>query len=469
MVRARRLTSGNPLKPSMSAGGEPSSDSTPRQDSNFDVESQSFADQSVLHQTAPPMASLSSSKTAVSTPSNPFETPNVEQPRRGSDKSQGETSNVSGLFDEKAGLPTLSPPLTSPRPPLERSDLSGSITHSASRAMDPEKNLPRDMVDPTKESKSQILSSLKRPRQNHHHHHHHDSHAQHDRDTGGQPGKSARFTTRDGSYNWSLKDAWHAVKSTLRNPSHPSSSSQLDSATGEDTISTRPRGNRSATGGNSSVGRASQAPYDEEDAIGASGNRGISEPVSVVAVESDLRQFVPAAKSDNGSAANTGDGQKSNRATGSHHQDTEGSTTQPSWVARMAHGGSHRSRRGDGGMDDGSSVRRDRRSNWFKRTWLYEMAAERTWPAVAHFCDSKFPEPSKERSFQKEVHFTLRRGAICASLCESPSNLCTIASQTHAKADFQRQSMLSLGYSPQLSSKNQSPSLVTMVIYSLPE
>ena len=53
-----------------------------------------------------------------------------------------------------------------------------------------------------------------------------------------------------------------------------------------------------------------------------------------------------------------------------------------------------------------------------KRTWLYEIVAERAWPVVAHFCDSKFPEPSKEKSYLKEVHFTLRRGAICASLCE---------------------------------------------------
>ena len=249
--------------------------------------------------------------------------------------------------------------------------------------------------------------------------------------TGHNANNRARFEKEPGSFDWTLKETWMRVKLRLRNPSHPSSSSQLESALGEDSISAmgshRPRGARSATGGNSSVGRTPsncQAGYEDDEIIG-SGDRGLTEPVSVVAVESDLRQFVPAAKSDNGSAANTGSvvnngGTQHGGATSSHRPDTEASTTQPSWVARMAQGGSFgaagRNRRKSG--DDGSSIRRDRRTNVIKRTWLYEMVAERAWPVVAHFCDSKFPEPSKEKSYLKEVHFTLRRGAICASLCE---------------------------------------------------
>lgn len=251
----------------------------------------------------------------------------------------------------------------------------------------------------------------------------------------------ARFEKDPGSFDWTLKTSWEKVKLRLRNPSHPSSSSQLESALGEDSISAmgshRPRGARSATGGNSSIGRSpsnyQSAGYEDDEIIG-SGDRGLTEPVSVVAVESDLRQFVPAAKSDNGSAANTGsvvnnggtnvNGTQNGGGTSVNRpSDTDGSTTQPSWVARMAAGGSfgaggrNRERRKSG--DDGSSIRRERRSNPLKRTWLYEMIAERAWPVVAHFCDSKFPEPSKEKSYLKEVHFTLRRGAICASLCES--------------------------------------------------
>ena len=250
----------------------------------------------------------------------------------------------------------------------------------------------------------------------------------------------ARFE-KEATGEWTLKAGWAMLKQRLRNPSHPSSSSQLESALGEDSISAmgshhvRPRGSRSATGGNSSVGRTPSnrdIPYEDDEIIGSGDRNGMTEPVSVVAVESDLRQFVPAAKSDNGSAANTGDGRASmaGRSSGtgpggqaqSHR--TETNTTQPSWVARMAHGGSfggvgrkdRKKAQADG--DDGSSIRRDRRSNVIKRTWLYETVAERAWPAVAHFCDSKFPEPSKEKSYLKEVHFTLRRGAICASLCE---------------------------------------------------
>jgi hypothetical protein len=248
--------------------------------------------------------------------------------------------------------------------------------------------------------------------------------------------KTTRFQQED-SPPWSLQIAWSSIRARLRNPSHPSSSSQLESALGEtDTTSAigsfvRPKGHRSGTGGgHSSVGRgysASQAEQDDDDPIGLTGAETgrIWEPVSVVAVENDLGRFVPPAKSDNGSAANTGDGRTShargtsvtNRNT-AQSRDTEGSTTQPSWVARMARDGSFGKMKSKNGEDDGSSIRRERRANPIKRTWLYEMVAERMWPVAAHFCDSKFPEASKEKSYLKEVHFTLRRGALCASLCE---------------------------------------------------
>lgn len=55
---------------------------------------------------------------------------------------------------------------------------------------------------------------------------------------------------------------------------------------------------------------------------------------------------------------------------------------------------------------------------------------ERTIPALQYFCDSSFPEASKEKSYRKEMHFTLRRGAISASCFYVIAWLLTVALMT---------------------------------------
>lgn len=235
--------------------------------------------------------------------------------------------------------------------------------------------------------------------------------------------------------------AWAFVKEKLRNPSHPSTTS--DSAVGEtDTTGGassmrfssaggyphRPgNGRRKASGAatNSSAGggrgySGSAADYDD-----VAGNGASAEPVSHVVVESDLGQLIPPTKSDNGSAMTPGDhggfaadnaeAEKGGNAAqggdgdgnGGRISAAAGSDSHPSWVQRLAASGRNHT--------DNSSIRRDRRSNWIKRSWMWEFIVERSWPAVKHFCDSSFPEPRKEASYQKELFFTLRRGAIASS------------------------------------------------------
>lgn len=253
----------------------------------------------------------------------------------------------------------------------------------------------------------------------------------------------ARFEKkRENAIDWSPAGIWTVFKQKLKNPSHPSTTSQ--SALGEtegasgSTLGSYFRPQAKSANSSASVGgrqyAGSQIGYDEDGQIIEP-----VEPVSLVVVESDLLDFVPLAKSDNGSASaahndahfttyRTGvdDGGSSSAHPRNSHihgglVETGGQTDSEgkSWARRVAESiiGSARPRSGhrQTAMDDGSSIRRENKPLWIQRTWLWEVVMERTVPAFKYFCDSSFPEASKERSYRKEMHFTLRRGAISAS------------------------------------------------------
>jgi hypothetical protein len=50
-----------------------------------------------------------------------------------------------------------------------------------------------------------------------------------------------------------------------------------------------------------------------------------------------------------------------------------------------------------------------------QKTPGYEFVMERAWPAIRHFFDSSFPEPSKENAFQKDTWFATKGGAMLSS------------------------------------------------------
>lgn len=253
----------------------------------------------------------------------------------------------------------------------------------------------------------------------------------------------ARFEkNRENAIDWSPSGIWGVFKAKLKNPSHPSTTSQ--SALGEtegasgSTLGSYFRPQAKSANSSASVGgrqyAGSQLGYDEDGQLIEP-----VEPVSLVVVESDLLDFVPLAKSDNGSASaanqdahyttyRTGvdDGGSSSAHPRNSHihgglVETGGQTDSEgkSWARRVADSiiGSARPRSGhrQTAMDDGSSIRRENKPLWIQRTWIWEAVMERTVPAFKYFCDSSFPEASKEKSYRKEMHFTLRRGAISAS------------------------------------------------------
>ncbi|KAJ9105873.1 hypothetical protein QFC20_004208 [Naganishia adeliensis] len=252
----------------------------------------------------------------------------------------------------------------------------------------------------------------------------------------------ARFEKRkEGAIDWSPSGIWSVFKQKLKNPSHPSTTSQ--SALGEtegasgSTLGSYFRPHAKSANSSASVGgrayAGSQLGYDEEglpiDSV---------EPVSMVVVESDLLDFIPLAKSDNGSAsAGPNDAHYTNYRTGVDDGGTESDNARnphthgpmvesgqtdsegKSWARRVADSivGSARGKSANRQtiMDDGSSIRRENKPLWIQRTWVWEVIMERTIPALQYFCDSSFPEASKEKSYRKEMHFTLRRGAISAA------------------------------------------------------
>lgn len=250
----------------------------------------------------------------------------------------------------------------------------------------------------------------------------------------------ARFEKRkEGAIDWSPAGIWSTFKQKLKNPSHPSTTSQ--SALGEtegasgSTLGSYFRPHTKSANSSASVGgrayAGSQLGYDEEGLPIES-----VEPVSMIVVESDLLDFIPLAKSDNGSAsAGPNDAHYTNYRTGvddggsssvnprtshTHGPMVESGQTDSeskSWARRVADSivGSARvkSANRQTAMDDGSSIRRENKPLWIQRTWVWEVIMERTIPALQYFCDSSFPEASKEKSYRKEMHFTV--GVYCRS------------------------------------------------------
>ena len=122
------------------------------------------------------------------------------------------------------------------------------------------------------------------------------------------------------------------------------------------------------------------------------------EPVSHVVVDANFDYFSLAiAKSDSGSTTRTPLASAANTPGGGNDL-----------IFPKTERGEDESGDEDGAKSEADSFRRDTRKNWWQRTVLYEWTVERIWPNIQHFFDSSFPEPSKERSFRKEVGFVDR-------------------------------------------------------------
>jgi hypothetical protein len=141
--------------------------------------------------------------------------------------------------------------------------------------------------------------------------------------------------------------------------------------------------------GKKSSGAASNSRFgDDEDP-----NKEY-EPVSHTVVDNSFDQFVPTtAKSDSGST---------NRMSGGvGRQDSQVmSATTKDEVATGLGGGTQTEKGYE--RSEGPSVM-DRTRRWVYAIPGVEFTVDTAWPSVKHFFDSSFPEPAKERSFQKEV------------------------------------------------------------------
>ncbi|OCF42763.1 two-component system sensor protein [Kwoniella heveanensis CBS 569] len=264
-----------------------------------------------------------------------------------------------------------------------------------------------------------------------------------------RPGKSShnhhihhtKNKTRFKPSGWS--EFWTSVKTHLTPPSHPSTTSEsaLGGSSFRNTTDTyyysestsgqpghlplellnpnagtdgkhkrRGGGDRSSARGGagglrfrarSSQG-ASTSRYGDDDDMSARPN----EPVSHVVVENNFEHFTPVvAKSDSG---------YSNR--------TPGASAAGGRLDTLYSKGEGEDEGGEeGGAHDRSDVastarRGSRAENWVKKNMVIVWVTERFWPNLRHFMDSSFPEPSKERSFQKEAWFTQKQGALASSL-----------------------------------------------------
>ncbi|WWC89586.1 uncharacterized protein L201_004511 [Kwoniella dendrophila CBS 6074] len=161
---------------------------------------------------------------------------------------------------------------------------------------------------------------------------------------------------------------------------------------------------------------ASNSRYGDDDIDGLSSLKP-NEPVSHIVVDANFEHFTPAmAKSDSGST-NKSPGTNTNTNGGlDSRNDTNYSKGEDDENGGIVGGG------GSGGTgydrsDAASTARRGSRAEqWVKRNSAVIWITERLWPNVKHFLDSEFPEPSKERSFQKETWFTQKQGAMASSV-----------------------------------------------------
>ncbi|WVQ67940.1 uncharacterized protein L199_006145 [Kwoniella botswanensis] len=239
---------------------------------------------------------------------------------------------------------------------------------------------------------------------------------------------------------------WQSVKTHLTPPSHPSTTSEsaiggssfrnttdnyyynesvhgggsshlplelLNPKAGMEGKHKRRMGNSSASRGGGGLrfrARSSQAAstsrYGDDDDLSSSKP---NEPVSHIVVDANFEHFTPAmAKSDSGFSNKTPGTNTNNGGLDSKNEgDGEnGGDTTPN-------GG----QMGYDRSDIASTTRRGSRAeNWVKRNTAVVWMTERFWPNVKHFLDSEFPEPSKERSFQKETWFTQKQGAMASSV-----------------------------------------------------
>lgn len=201
-------------------------------------------------------------------------------------------------------------------------------------------------------------------------------------------------------------ETWQAIRTRLRPASHPSTTSEsaMDSSYNPTDLfvgESEPRDKSSrrtvellnpnaATASRfrprphprkaKSSAANSTSRYGDDDEAGPSS--GIThDPVSHIVVDNDFEQFTPkVAQSDSGSTNRTPGASGKVTGTGRGSDEEDGPYT-PS---------------------DAASISRGQRG-WARKNPVYEMLVDRIWPNVGHFLDSSFPEPAKERSFQKEV------------------------------------------------------------------
>ncbi|WVQ72758.1 hypothetical protein IAR50_002318 [Cryptococcus sp. DSM 104548] len=224
----------------------------------------------------------------------------------------------------------------------------------------------------------------------------------------------------------SLSSVWRALKTHLTPPSHPSTTSESALGSGlnntdnmyyedgsavrhlplellnpkagtdgrhkrkSDKNSGSRNGLRNRARG--SQGATSTSRYGDDDDMSAKP----AEPVSRIVVDNNFEHFTPMVpKSDSG----YGSGR------------TPGTNATPGVDIEEEEDGTPMDR-----SDAASTQRRNSSVQWIRRNSVVEMVVDRIWPNFKHFLDSSYPEPSKERSFQKELWFTQKQGAIASSV-----------------------------------------------------
>ncbi|WVR07277.1 hypothetical protein IAU60_004318 [Kwoniella sp. DSM 27419] len=211
-------------------------------------------------------------------------------------------------------------------------------------------------------------------------------------------GSSFRNTTDNYYYNESISGAPTHLPLELLNPNAGTDGRHKRRGVSEKT---------SNRGGLRLRARSSQAAstsrYGDDDDMNSKPN----EPVSHVVVDADFEQFTPAlAKSDSGFSGRT--------------PGTDGKGGHLSTLYSKGEEGEDDENEGGGGMSrsDGASTTRrtSMAGNWVRKNPAVEWVTDRFWPNFRHFLDSSFPEPSKERSFQKEAWFTQKQGAMASSV-----------------------------------------------------
>ncbi|KAK8864179.1 hypothetical protein IAR55_001425 [Kwoniella newhampshirensis] len=235
---------------------------------------------------------------------------------------------------------------------------------------------------------------------------------------------------------------WQQVKTSLTPPSHPSTTSEsalgssfrnttdmyyAESITGQSSHLPlellNPKGGTegkhkrkgissgSGRGGLRNRARSSQANstsrYGDDDDMSGKPN----DPVSHVVVEANFDHFTPTVpRSDSGYGASGGNG--TSGAGSRHHSASQSNKGEEDEEGGGPGGGTYDR------SDAGSTARRGSRAavGWVRRNSTVIWVTERMWPNIMHFLNSAFPEPSKERSFQKEAWFTQKQGAMASSV-----------------------------------------------------